>query len=783
VIMDACYSGGIVKDRPLGGVRVETMSLEEVAKQRGAVFLLSSKPDEISQEKPTGGGWFTHYLIEGLKGEAGKGKEFITTKDLYQYVAQAVSKQTYGKQNPLIIGTKEIIVTVNLKEQQRKLVHELVDLALDGKIPEDYIYRYVKVLTQSESKDSDLEKKIRAILQKYANDKNLEALKLQTKILLGDGDGSTPPPPPPGKGTCLLKIIAENDLAKTAKIFLDNVEKGDLSKGIFELIDLAMRKYILVIDGEKIERYEKEIQFTHEYEVQEIKFTASVPTRPVRIQTEPTGAKVFIDGKEVGISTWQGKLEVGKMYEIKLIKEGYRDEVRKIHIPTKGELITIEVRFSEKLNIPVLLSKPTPLDGQSDVFTKDVTFKWQSSSASATFDVYLGTEKSNLLLVVSKLKKPEFTISKLNYNTLYYWKVIASNEYGEKTEGPIWSFKTRPSPGTVKWKLSIGEVTGTPAISDMTLYVPAKEAIYAIDTNGNIKWKIQTGSTFQTPAVSYDGTVYVGNFDGNLYAITPDGKISWKYYVGAPVNHVGIDSFGNVYFGSDDYCFYAVTSDGRLKWNYKTKWYVRSSPSIGPDNTVYIGSDDSIVYAFTPDGRLKWSFKAGLNVFSSPIVVSKDIIYFGCADSYVYALNSEGKLIWKIKTTADIPSSPAIGEDGTIYIGNQSGDIYAIFPNGETKWRVKTGRDIWSSPAVGKDGTIYICSDHLYAINPAGEIIWKVLVSKKWTPTPTLDLNGMLYVGAEEGLYAIYTDSYGLADSPWPKFRGNLRNTGRFGDK
>lgn len=119
LIMDACYSGSIIKDRPLAGVRVETTKIEDIIKQKGAVLLLSSGPTEVSQEKPTGGGWFTHYLIEALKGEAGKGKEWITTKDIFEYVSQNVSRQTLGKQNPMLIGTKDIPLLKSTQELYR----------------------------------------------------------------------------------------------------------------------------------------------------------------------------------------------------------------------------------------------------------------------------------------------------------------------------------------------------------------------------------------------------------------------------------------------------------------------------------------------------------------------------------------------------------------------------------------------------------------------------------------------------------------------------------------
>jgi len=57
-------------------------------------------------------------------------------------------------------------------------------------------------------------------------------------------------------------------------------------------------------------------------------------------------------------------------------------------------------------------------------------------------------------------------------------------------------------------------------------------------------------------------------------------------------------------------------------------------------------------------------------------------------------------------------------------------------------WEFKTGRNVYSSPAIGSDGTVYVGS----------------------------------FVGK---LYAIKTDSKGLAKSPWPMRGQNARHTGR----
>ena len=87
-------------------------------------------------------------------------------------------------------------------------------------------------------------------------------------------------------------------------------------------------------------------------------------------------------------------------------------------------------------------------------------------------------------------------------------------------------------------------------------------------------------------------------------------------------------------------------------------------------------------------------------------------------------------------------SSPTIGSDGTVYVGT-SLNLYAINGKSGVKlWEFKMGHYVSSSPAIGSDGTVYIGSDDFK-------------------------------------LYAIKTDSKGLAKSPWPMRGQNARHTGR----
>jgi hypothetical protein len=131
-------------------------------------------------------------------------------------------------------------------------------------------------------------------------------------------------------------------------------------------------------------------------------------------------------------------------------------------------------------------------------------------------------------------------------------------------------------------------------------------------------------------------------------------------------------------------------------------------------------------------------------------------------------------------------SSPAIGTDGTVYVGSWDGKLYALdAATGTAKWAFATDAQIsWSSPAVGADGVVYVGSDdnNVYALDGvSGTPKWVFATGGDVYSSPAIGVDGTVYVGSHDGrVYALTSSSLGgLAQSPWPKFRGNARNTGQ----
>ncbi len=59
---------------------------------------------------------------------------------------------------------------------------------------------------------------------------------------------------------------------------------------------------------------------------------------------------------------------------------------------------------------------------------------------------------------------------------------------------------------------------------------------------------------------------------------------------------------------------------------------------------------------------------------------------------------------------------------------------------------------------------------------------WRFPTMAEVSSSPAIGPDGTVYVGCSDGyVYAVYSTSLGLADSPWPMFHHDVRHTGRAG--
>jgi outer membrane protein assembly factor BamB len=378
------------------------------------------------------------------------------------------------------------------------------------------------------------------------------------------------------------------------------------------------------------------------------------------------------------------------------------------------------------------------------------------------------------------------------------WYVKAqAKDTGGATSG--WSAPrtiiVRPADTMKIWRFQIKAGTtmdnySSPAIGpDGTIYVGSQDdSLYAVNYDGSLKWRFYAGGVVRSsPAIGPDGTIYVGSYSNRLYALNPaDGSVKWSYLTRGDISSSpAIAADGTIIFGSYDDTIYALNPDSTVKWKYGTGQDVYSSPAIAVDGTVYCGSNDDYLYALTADGTLKWRFKTGRDIVGSPAIGTDGTIYFGSLDQSLYAVDTGGSQKWSVLTNGPVRSSPAIGPDGTIYFGSSDNLFYALNPDGSTKWRYVTNEDVISSPAVSANGTVYFGSndDNLYALGPESTLVFRYPTDNDITSSPAIGPDGKVYLVGNDGYLYQLKGTSPSAGSSWPKFRHDLKNTGRVGAK
>jgi len=297
-------------------------------------------------------------------------------------------------------------------------------------------------------------------------------------------------------------------------------------------------------------------------------------------------------------------------------------------------------------------------------------------------------------------------------------------------------YSTADNPLTEKWRFPLSYdnfYAGFILDGNGTIY-GASYYIYGIYPNGTEKWRYYIGESESTPAIDENGVLYIGTIWGwtnYLHAIySNNGTQKWQYPVGNDIDSSpAIGSDGTIYFGDWSGNVHAVNPNGTRKWMYHTGDVITSSPAIGDDGTIYIGSHDDYVYAFYPNGTVKWRFNTGNWVHASPTIGPDGMIYIGCDTGYLYALYpNNGTMKWRCMVGGTW-ASPSRGADGTFYVGTWDMRFYAVNPNGTIKWTYNAPGRIWfgSSATVSSDGTIYFGtttqdggSGALIALNPDG---------------------------------------------------------------
>ena len=106
-------------------------------------------------------------------------------------------------------------------------------------------------------------------------------------------------------------------------------------------------------------------------------------------------------------------------------------------------------------SVPTSCEVEAPKQGETDVFIKNVQFKWREAQFAEGYKIYIGKKNGEFNVVngADCGTATSYKLAQAEYGTTYYWKVVPYNSVGDATDCPVWSFSTQAdhSVSTFPW--------------------------------------------------------------------------------------------------------------------------------------------------------------------------------------------------------------------------------------------------------------------------------------------------------------------------------------------
>lgn len=470
---------------------------------------------------------------------------------------------------------------------------------------------------------------------------------------------------------------SENKIEEVTKTIQEKVEEkvalelpvkkgGDLTTTLVERKEISeevKKKLEMITEDRIIKKIEEKVKFTFD--------------------SNPRGSKVFVNGKEVGVTPLELIFNKSEKLDIRIEKEGFESFSQEY--VASGD-IRIEPTLKEKLQ---------------EIVTEKVAEKESSSISSSS--------ASSIVMEPGSLeweKSLNFNFEGFDYAPIFYKGKIYGVSLDKllifSIEGKlINSIQVAPN----------SQLTRLAVEANRVIVGSDSGGIFAYSTDGKLLWKYPDAGSqkFGNAPVIYGKKVYFATLEQNIKIYSLDGELLEEVSVSSPIYSAPaiVDNGKKIIYAMENGMMVCYDLESKTEvWKKATPERILY-PIISGGGAVFAlirKTGDLIAYSVA-DGNILWSLKL-------PEIQKTEIdpVY---SDGYIILMKSQGDnstavivnaVKGKVVSKINIPEKTSFPYvlDNKMFIGSKAGKVYC--------YDIKTGDKVWIAKTERKD-MIFVVAD------------------------------------------------------------------------